>query len=108
VEKQNIFENLPVGVGSEHFESLLTCGHFKLERIVSYGSATMEGEWYDQGHCEWVLLLQGSAGLQIEGDAQMHVLRPGDYIYLPAHTRHRVEWTQTQGETIWLALHHHN
>jgi cupin 2 domain-containing protein len=106
VEKQNIFANLPVGVCREHFETLLTSDHFKLERIVSYGPATMEGEWYDQDHCEWVLLLKGSAGLQVEGDAEIHVLMPGDYLYLPAHRRHRVEWTQTQGETIWLALHH--
>jgi cupin 2 domain-containing protein len=74
MKKQNIFTKLPAGGGSEHFETLLSSDHFKLERIVSYGSATMEGEWYDQDHCEWVLLLKGSAGLHIEGDKEIHVL----------------------------------
>jgi cupin 2 domain-containing protein len=103
--KQNIFACLPVDVGREHFETLLECADFKLERIFSYGQAATEGEWYDQDHGEWVLLLKGSAGLLIEGEEEVRELMPGDYLYLPAHRRHRVEWTQPEGETIWLALH---
>ena len=102
---KNIFSDLPLDVSREHFETLLECANFKLERIVSYGQATTEGEWYDQGHGEWVILLKGSAGLLIEGEDEIRQLMPGDYLYLPAHLRHRVEWTQSEGETIWLALH---
>ena len=103
--KQNIFADLPVEAGSEHFEKLLECADFTLERIVSYGQATADGEWYDQDHGEWVLLLKGTAGLLIEGEDGVCELLPGDYLYLPAHQRHRVEWTLAEGATVWLALH---
>ena len=102
---KNIFADLPVDVSREHFETLLECANFKLERIVSFGQPTAQGEWYDQDHGEWVVLLKGSAGLLLEGEEEVRQLMPGDYLYLPAHLRHRVEWTQAEGETIWLALH---
>ena len=102
---RNIFSLLPIDANREHFETLLECANFKLERIVSHGQATKEGEWYDQGHGEWVVLLKGSAGLLIEGEEEVRQLMQGDYLYLLAHLRHRVEWTQAEGETIWLALH---
>lgn len=104
--KQNLFGGLPADVGREHFDTLLEAGGFKLERIVSYGQATPAGEWYDQDRPEWVVLLKGSAGLSVEGEEGVLPLSPGDYVYLPAHVRHRVEWTQAEGETVWLALHH--
>ncbi len=31
-------------------------------------------------------------------------LRPGDCINIPAHQRHRVEWTDPRQDTIWLAV----
>lgn len=88
----------------ECFDVLLETDHLRLERIVSIQHATPEGEWYDQVWPEWVLLLKGSAGLKIEGQADIIRMKPGDTIYLPAHVRHRVEWTDA--ETLWLALHH--
>jgi len=33
-------------------------------------------------------------------------LEPGDYIHLPAHLKHRVEWTDPTTETVWLALYY--
>ena len=105
MEKRNLFDGPPVAPGREHFDLLLETAGFRLERIVSCAHATPAGEWYDQDHAEWVVLLKGSAGLSIEGEAAIHVLMPGDYLYLPARLRHRVEWTQAGQETIWLALH---
>ena len=61
-----------------------------------------EGFWYDQDEHEWVMVLQGSARLQLE-DRTLE-LGPGDYINLPAHTKHRVQWTTTDQPTIWLAI----
>jgi len=29
----------------------------------------------------------------------------GDYLLIPAHKRHRVEWTKPDIETLWLAIH---
>jgi len=34
------------------------------------------------------------------------VLRPGDWVAIPAHARHRVAWTDPDQPTVWLALHH--
>jgi cupin 2 domain-containing protein len=34
------------------------------------------------------------------------VMRPGDYVHIPAHQRHRVEWTEPDQKTVWLALHY--
>lgn len=79
---------------------------FRLERIISAGQATPEGEWYDQETHEWVVLLSGSAGLLFEGETEIRVLNPGDYLLISAHCRHRVEWTDPERQTVWLAWHY--
>ena len=104
----NIFNKLPADLRQEAFEEILRRNGLRLERIVSKGHATPAGEWYDQKEHEWVLLLSGSAGLRIEGEPAVITLRPGDFLNLPAHVRHRVEWTEPATETIWLALHYHD
>jgi cupin 2 domain-containing protein len=103
---QNLFSPLPEIVPDEIFAPLLHTDHFKLERIVSAGQATLPGEWYDQDTHEWVVLLSGSARLLFEGEKDVCVLRPGDYVNIPAHRRHRVEWTDAKQKTDWLALHY--
>ena len=30
----------------------------------------------------------------------------GDFVHLPAHTRHRVEWTDPAVPTVWLAVYY--
>jgi cupin 2 domain-containing protein len=90
----------------EIFDTLLETGRFRLEQIISTGQATPAGEWYDQERNEWVALLSGSAGLLFEGEPEPRVMKPGDYLIIPAHLRHRVEWTDPDHETVWLALHY--
>lgn len=102
---QNIFSKIPSDLTEEAFEEIIRNKSFTLERIISKGHATPEGEWYDQDKNEWVMLLKGRAGLLIEGEKEIKTLQPGDYMYLPVHVRHRVEWTDPEEETIWLALH---
>ena len=102
----NLFENIPDATEGEIFEPLIQTSHFKLERIISRGHATPPGEWYDEKMEEWVILLKGSAGLLFEGETEIRVLRPGDDLHIPSHQRHRVEWTDSAEETIWLALHY--
>ena len=87
-------------------EVLLETEDLRLERIVSDGHATPPGDWYDQEAHEWVLLLKGSAGLRFAGEPGIRVMRPGDALHIPAHLRHRVEWTESGMKTIWLALHY--
>lgn len=106
VKAGSLYRDLSVVPGKERFDVLLETKTIRLERIVSSVRATPGAEWFDQEWAEWVLLLKGSAGLRVEGLSEVNVLRPGDYVYLPAHVRHRVEWTDPQTETIWLALHY--
>lgn len=102
----NLLADIPGILPEELFETILAQPGFKLERIVSRGQATPEGKWYDQAVAEWVLLVKGSAGLRIENRSEEIILRPGDHVLLPAHCRHRVEWTAAECETVWLALHY--
>lgn len=103
----NLLSAIPDHLPQELFEQLpLQPGGPVLQRIVSRGHATPAGQWYDQDTHEWVLLLSGSAGLRFEGDDQVHILRPGDYLDIPARRRHRVEWTHPVVATVWLALHY--
>ena len=101
----NIYANLEQS-GGETFLDLLNANHLRIERIVSTGQATAPGEWLDQDRAEWVILLRGAAGLLFEGDAQPRLIKAGDYVNIPAHTRHRVEWTAQDEPTIWLAMHY--
>ena len=102
----NIYSQIPVELQEELFEEIAHGGSFKLQRIISKGHSTPEGEWYDQEMDEWAVLLKGSAGVLIEGETQVVTLKPGDYLHLPAHQRHRVEWTHPDTQTVWLALHY--
>lgn len=105
-DRGNLFDNLPADRTAEHFDILATLGDGKVERIVTFGQCSAEGFWYDQDQDEWVLLLRGRARLEIEGIREPVVLNPGDYINLPAHTRHRVAWTTPDEPTIWLTIHY--
>jgi cupin 2 domain-containing protein len=106
MKANNLFLNIKEMISGEIFEALLKNEYLKLERIISDGHATSQGEWYDQDTNEWVILLQGSAGILFEGDTEVLVLQPGDYLNIPAHMKHRVEWTDPGEKTIWLALHY--
>lgn len=106
MKPSNIFSNIPEALPSELFDVLLQTDAFRLERIVSMGHATPVGEWYDQARNEWVILVKGGAGLRIEGEPTVITLKPGDHVHLPAHLKHRVEWTASEEETVWLALHY--
>lgn len=103
----NIFSPSSDLFTDEIFENLLKTDRFVLKRIISSGQATPPGEWYDQDEEEWVIVLSGSAGLLFERGKKLYTMHPGDYIHIPAHKRHRVEWTDAKQKTIWLALHYH-
>ena len=77
----------------------------RIERIVSTGQATPDGDWYDQEGDEFVLLVAGAARLRIEGEADDRALEAGDWVCLAAHCRHRVTWTRAEPPTVWLAVH---
>ncbi len=83
---------LPLSAGSR----------FRLEGIVSFGAASAQGFWYDQGTLEWVALVRGTAELQFEDGAC--TLCAGDYLLIQAHVRHRV--TRASDDAVWIAVHY--
>ena len=93
----------PTLPSEEQVDVLVEEGGLRIERIVSTGQASPPGFWYDQDEHEWVLLLAGRAGLLFEGEASPRLLEAGDQVLIPAHVRHRVEWTAKDEHTIWLA-----
>ena len=81
---------------------LARAGGARVERIASRG--VLNGDWYEQGWAEFVLLVAGSAALEFDGGTRRE-LKPGDWALLPAQCRHRVAWTDPECETLWLAVH---
>lgn len=100
----NLFEDIPGKAAEERFDTLLARPGLRIERIVSTGQASPPGFWYDQPQDEWVVVLSGRAGLVVDGEAERE-LAPGDFVFLPAHRRHRVAWTAADEPTLWLAVH---
>ena len=101
----NLLADLPPAAPGETFDTLLTAQNVRVERIVSFGHRSDDGFWYDQDTSEWVVVLAGAARLRLEGD-ELVELMPGDFVNIPAHRRHRVEWTKPGEPTVWLAIYY--
>lgn len=102
---KNIFSSLPDKLEHEFFEELLRHKNIKIERIVSQGHTSPESGWYDQQEDEWVIVLEGSGTILFESAEEIN-LKKGDYLNIPARTRHKVIWTDPNNITIWLAVHY--
>ena len=102
----NLFDAVPADRREEQFLSLVESSHVKIERIISFGQASPPGFWYDQARAEWVLVLTGAAAVRFENEPEARILRSGDFLLVPARQRHRVEWTQKDEATMWLAVHY--
>lgn len=104
MDNGNLYRRIPDALPEEMIQTLAESRHARIERIVSKGHCSPPGFWYDQEENEWVLLVKGEARLHFEaGDRIVH-LTEGGYVNIPAHERHRVEWTREDSETIWLAV----
>ncbi|MDY6988478.1 MAG: cupin domain-containing protein [Thermodesulfobacteriota bacterium] len=104
--KRSLLGQIPQELPEEMIEVLCASECVTMERIVSRGHSSPKGFWYDQKTNEFVLLVQGRAAMLVRGQEEMIILEPGDYIHLAAHVRHRVEWTDPEKATIWLAVHY--
>jgi cupin 2 domain-containing protein len=106
VKAGSLVEGLPaIPFAKEITDILADKRDIRIERIVSSGQMTPDGEWYDQDDDEWVLVVAGAARLRIEGEERDRELAEGDWVLLPAHCRHRVTWTRAEPPTVWLAVH---
>lgn len=105
IKMANIFESIPDQLDQEFFDVLTEKDNVRIERIISKGHTSPKTGWYDQQQDEWVIVLKGAAIIVFE-DGQEVQLGVGNHLNIPAHTRHKVKWTQADVETVWLAVHY--
>jgi len=109
IQPGNLFADVAdvsaANIGEEAFSEILARPGLKIERIISQGQTSPPDFWYDQAWNEWVIVLKGRATLQFEHEPAARSLGAGDYVFIPARKRHRVEWTEPQQPTVWLAVH---
>ena len=106
MKADNLFSNIADHLPDESFTTLHQAKGLRIERIVSQGHASSPGFWYDQDEHEWVVLLSGSAVIEFAGEPEPVELKPGSYLNIPAHARHRVASTSPTEKTVWLAIHY--
>ena len=87
----NLFANLPSKLPEELVDVLAENKHVRIERIISTGQASPDGFWYDQDENEWVVVLKGETKLLFESDDESIHLKPGDFVNISAHRKHRVD-----------------
>ncbi len=83
----------------ERVEPLVRVRNLAVEQILS-GRLPAPVD-YRQDQDEWVVVLSGSAVLDVDGERLE--LGPGDWVLLESGTPHRLE--STERETSWLAVH---
>jgi cupin 2 domain-containing protein len=101
----NLLADIPASLPEEIVQTLLSTTNVRIERIVSHGHVSPKDFWYDQEMHEWVLLMSGAARLRFEGEEPIE-MTAGAFANIPAHKRHRVEWTDPEQPTVWLAIHY--
>ena len=97
-------EPLPLA-GTESDRELISGEHWRLHLIQSNAFQSPPGEWMVQEEAEWVLLLRGSAELMFRDPHERIDLSVGDPVLIAAKRPHRVERTDPDPGTLWLALH---
>ena len=64
-------------------------GIFKTDKIaIALGKCSLNSEFPEHSHCEdeWLIILSGECTILVDG--MQKILRNGDYIYIPANTKH--------------------
>jgi len=104
----NIFKDIPTDLPDELIDKIAGDAEkgITIERIISRGHSSPPGFWYNQNKNEFVILLKGKAGLLFKDRDKIFEMSAGDYVEIPAHTLHRVEWTSSEEDTIWFAIHY--
>jgi cupin 2 domain-containing protein len=102
ISPSNLYTDLPTLLPEELIEKMVDSKEVRIERIVSTGHTSPPGFWYDSAESEWVVVLRGEATLAFEDETR--ILKPGDYVLIPPHRKHRVNSTSTKEPTVWLAV----
>jgi len=101
----NIYSKITSTKVKEIFQVLLKNKKLKIERIVSCGQVTAKGKWIKEKCGEWVIVLKGASKLRFLKNNRLIRLKAGNYVFIPANTSHRVEWTSLREKTIWLVVY---
>src|SRR3990172_13138438 len=96
---KNLLTDFPTDLPEELCETLFEGSSFRIERIVSHGHVSPKDFWYDQEHDEWVVVLRGRARLRFLDQEESLEMEPRAWVNIPAHRRHRVEWTEPDETT---------
>ncbi|MCL2334762.1 MAG: cupin domain-containing protein [Endomicrobia bacterium] len=108
MKTRNIFKFHKIKNGNEVSKTLagkkISGRNFVVEQIVSNGAKSPEGFWYDQKYEEFVIVLKGRAKIGFYKKKSI-ALKAGDYLLIPKHVRHRIEYTSSKPKCVWLALH---
>jgi cupin 2 domain-containing protein len=105
IKSGNLFSNILRHIDDEVFDTIIVSDGCEIKRIISKGHQSPPNYWYDQEKDEWVMVLKGEAKLKFKNNNNIVDMMPGDYVHIPAHCKHRVEWTDPEVETIWLAVY---
>lgn len=89
----------------ELFQTVISNEKIVIERIISSGQHTPEGQWLEDERDEWVMLIQGKSEISFE-EGSISELNPGDHLTIPKNTRHRVEKTSSVPACIWIAVYY--
>jgi cupin 2 domain-containing protein len=108
MKADNLFDAIPPNLTEELFSTIHRAKDFRIERIVSQGQCSPPGFWYDQNQHEWLIVLEGSASIEFQNQTEPVELHRGSYLNIPAHTKHRVLQTNSNQQTVWLAIHYGN
>jgi len=102
----NIFDAIPSTLTDELFNTIHRAKNLRIERIVSLGHCSRRDFWFDQNENEWLIVLEGDASIQFEAVPEIVELKPGSYLNIPAHVKHRLSRTNPTRRTVWLAVHY--
>ncbi|MCX6157127.1 MAG: cupin domain-containing protein [Ignavibacteriae bacterium] len=106
IKTDNFFNSINLKSNKEKFTELIKGRSFTAEKIVSNGFKSPDNKWMSEVNDEWVMLLKGSAKLEFEFEVGDVInLKAGDYLLIPAKTKHRVIYTSKKPFCYWLAIH---
>jgi len=94
----NIFTSFPPATSGERMDILRSSKNVRIERLA--GPVTSP-QHYRQPHPEWVVLLVGSAVLELGGERMQ--LTTGDTVFIKAAMPHTL--LSASEDALWLAVH---
>jgi len=98
----NLFDIEKIPNPEELTTILAESKNVRIERIISFEQTSPEGFWYDQDENEFVALIQGEAVITYEYGSTK--LTAADTVLIPAHKKHRVDFTSVEPPCVWLCI----